>query len=101
MPYVLLDTMKSTFQKERKDKIMDLENYCKALEDQLNKLCKEIEVKNSRIAELEEIINNADSKLDDYYHQQKDNKYLSNDGKRLACRIIENCQSVIINEFDK
>ena len=39
-------------------------------------------------------------KLEDYYNQQKNNEFFSEQGKRLVCRVIENCQK-IVNEVEE
>lgn len=79
---------------------MDWENYCKMLEKDLNEKCDEIHKLEDKVKSLEERINNASGKLEKYYQQQKDNKYFSNDGKRLICRVIENCQKIIEGIFE-
>lgn len=37
----------------------------------------------------------ANTKMEDYYNQQKNNEHFSEQDKRLVCRIIENCQKII------
>lgn len=79
---------------------MDWENYCKTLERNLNEKWSELHEKENKIKELEELINTASSKLEEYYQQQKDNEYFSNEGKRLICRVIENCQKIVEGTFE-
>lgn len=79
---------------------MDFEKYCKTLEGNLNENWKEIHRLEDRIKELEALINNASDKLEEYYQQQKDNEYFSNEGKRLICRVIENCQKIVQGTFE-
>lgn len=79
---------------------MDWENYCKTLEMNLNEKCTKLHEKENRIKELEELINTASSKLEEYYQQQKENRYFSNDGKRLILSVIENCQKIIEGIFE-
>ena len=42
---------------------------------------------------------NAATTLEDYYNQQKNNDYFSDNGKRLICRVIENCQKIVNDIF--
>lgn len=35
-------------------------------------------------------------KLEDYYKQQTNNEYVSEQQKRLICRVIENCQKIVV-----
>lgn len=79
---------------------MDWENYCKMLEKDLKEKWEEIHKLGDKVKSLEEVISNASGKLEEYYQQQKNNTYFSNDGKRLICRIIENCQKIIEGVFD-
>lgn len=79
---------------------MDWENYCKMLEKDLNEKCEDIHKLEDKVKSLEEIISNASGKLEEYYRQQKNNTYFSNDGKRLICRVIENCQKIIEGVFE-
>lgn len=79
---------------------MDFEKYCKTLEENLNENWNEIHRLEDRVKELEALINNASDKLKEYYQQQKDNKYFSNEGKRLICRVIENCQKIVQGTFE-
>ena len=78
---------------------MNWENYCKTLEKDLNKKCEEISKLEDKVKTLEKIISNASARLEEYYQQQKDNTYFSNDGKRLICGVIENCQKIIEEIF--
>ena len=79
---------------------MDWENYCKMLENDLNDKCNEIHELKDKVKALDERISNASGKLEEYYQQQKDSEYFSNDGKRLICRVIENCQKIIEGIFE-
>lgn len=79
---------------------MDFENYCKMLESDLNEKWKEIHILEDKLSSLEEIIRSANNKLEDYYNQQKNNDYFSDDGKRLICRAIENCQKIVNDAFE-
>lgn len=79
---------------------MDWENYCKTLEKDLNEKWAEIHKLEDKVKSLEELINSASSKLEEYYQQQKDNEYFSNEGKRLICKVIENCQKIIEGTFE-
>lgn len=79
---------------------MDYENYCKILENDLNEKGDEIHKLENKIKSLEEIISNDSSKLEEYYQQQKNSTYFGNDGKRLICRVIENCQKIIEGVFE-
>lgn len=79
---------------------MDWENYCKMLEKDLNEKWEDIHKLEDKVKSLEEIISNASGKLEEYYQQQKNNTYFSNDGKRLICRVIKNCQKIIAGEFE-
>lgn len=81
-------------------KVMDFENYCKMLESDLNEKWKEIHILEDKLSSLEEIIRSANNKLEDYYNQQKNNDYFSDDGKRLICRVIENCQKIVNDAFE-
>ena len=80
-------------------KVMDFENYCKMLESNLNEKWKEIHILEDKLSSLEEIIRSANNKLEDYYNQQKNNDYFSDSGKRLICRVIENCQKIVNDTF--
>ena len=64
---------------------MDFENYCKVLESGLNEKVERIHILEDKLASLEEIIRSANNKLEDYYNQQKNNDYFSDNGKRLIC----------------
>lgn len=90
--------MKHEFQ--RRGLYMDYENYCKILEKDLNEKNDEIHKLEIKIKSLEEIISSASGKLEEYYQQQKDSTYFSNDSKRLICRVIENCQKIIEGVFE-
>lgn len=80
---------------------MDFENYCKMLENDLNERSgKKIHILEDKLSSLEEIIRSANNKLEDYYNQQKNNDYFSDDGKRLICRVIENCQKIVNDAFE-
>lgn len=79
---------------------MDWENYCKMLEKDLNEKWEDIHKLEDKVKYLEEIISNASGKLEEYYQRQKNNTYFSNDGKRLICRVIENCQKIIEGVFE-
>lgn len=79
---------------------MDWENYCKTLEKDLNEKWAEIHKLEDKVKSLEELINSASGKLEEYYQQQKDNEYFSNEGKRLICRVIENCQKIVEGTFE-
>lgn len=79
---------------------MNWEIYCKTLEKDLNEKCEDIHKLEDKVESLEEIINNASGKLEEYYQQQKNNTYFSNDGKGLVCRVIENCQKIIEGVFE-
>ena len=79
---------------------MDWENYCKILEKDLNERWTEIHKLENKVKSLEELINSASGKLEEYYQQQKDNEYFSNEGKRLIFRIIENCQGIVQGTFE-
>ena len=50
-------------------------------------------------ANLSRKLKTANNKLEDYYKQQKDNEYFNENGKRLVCRIIENCQNIVNDTF--
>lgn len=78
---------------------MDFENYCKVLESGLNEKVERIHILEDKLASLEEIIRSANNKLEDYYNQQKNNDYFSDNGKRLICRVIENCQKIVNDIF--
>ena len=45
-------------------------------------------------------LKSANNKLEDYYNQQKNNDYFSDDGNRLICRVIENCQKIVNDAFE-
>lgn len=45
-------------------------------------------------------LKSANNKLEDYYNQQKNNDYFSDDGKRVICRVIENCQKIVNDIFE-
>lgn len=79
---------------------MDFENYCKMLEGNLNERWKEIHTLEDKLTSLEETIRLANNKLEDYYNQQKNNDYFSDNGKRLICRIIENCKKIVNDTFE-
>ena len=79
---------------------MDFENYCKMLESDLNEKWKEIHILEDKLDSLEEIIRSANNKLEDYYNQQKNNDYFSDNGKRLICSVIENCQKIVNDTFE-
>lgn len=79
---------------------MDFEKYCKNLEENLNESWNEIHRLEDRVKELETLINSASDKLEEYYQQQKNNEYFSNEGKRLICRVIENCQKIVEGTFE-
>ena len=79
---------------------MDFENYCKILESDLNEKWKEIHIWEDKLFSLEEIIRSANNKLEDYYNQQKNNDYFSDDRKRLICSVIENCQKIVNDTFE-
>ncbi len=79
---------------------MDWETYCKTLESDLNKHLEEMHKLEDKVKLLEELISAASSKLDEYYYQQKKNDYFSNDGKRLICHVIENCQKIVVGTFE-
>ena len=51
-------------------------------------------------ANLSRKLKTANNKLEDYYKQQKDNEYFNENGKRLICRIIENCQNIVNDTFE-
>lgn len=70
---------------------MDFENYCKMLESDLNEKWKEIHILEDKLVSLEEIIRSANNKLEDYF---------SDNGKRLICRVIENCQKIVNDTFE-
>lgn len=78
---------------------MNWKNYCKTLEKGLKKKCEEISKLENKAETLEKTISNTSARLEEYYQQQKDNTYFSNDGKRLICSIIENCQKIIEGIF--
>lgn len=78
----------------------DLESYCEALERDLNKKNEEIHQLEDRVKSLEELINNALAKFEEYYNQQKENKYFSNEGKRLICQVIKNCQKIVVGTYE-
>ena len=78
----------------------DFENYCKMLESNLNERWKEIHTLEDKLTSLEETIRSANNKLADYYNQQKNNDYFSDNGKRLICSIIENCQKIVNDTFE-
>ncbi len=77
-----------------------LEDYCEALETDLNKKCKEIHQLEDKIKSLEKLINNTFEKLDEYYQQQQENIYFSHAGKRLICQVIENCKKIVVGTFE-
>lgn len=79
---------------------MDWEKYCKTLEKNLNEKWEEIHELEDKVKSLEDLINNASSKLEEYYQKQKNNEYFSNEGKRLICKVIENCQKIVQGAFE-
>ena len=54
---------------------------------------------NKDYANISRRLKSANNKLEDYYNQQKNNEYFSDDGKRLICRVIENCQKIVNDTF--
>lgn len=51
-------------------------------------------------ANISRRLKSANNKLEDYYNQQKNNDYFSDSGKRLICRVIENCQKIVNDTFE-
>ena len=54
---------------------------------------------NCDYANISRKLKSVNDELEDYYNQQRNNEYSSDDNKRLICRIIENCQKIINNNF--
>ena len=72
----------------------------KHLKKDLNEKWAEIHKLEDKVKSLEDLINGISSKLEEYYQQQSDNEYFSNEGKRLICQVIENCQKIVEGTFE-
>lgn len=73
-----------------------------ALESQEEKRWKEIHKLEDKVQSLEKSISTVLSKLDEYYKQQKENDYFSdNNQKNLVCRMIRNCQKIVVETMDE
>lgn len=51
-------------------------------------------------ANISRRLKSANNKLEDYYNQQKNNNYLTDNEKRLICKVIENCQKIVNDTFE-
>lgn len=51
-------------------------------------------------ANMSRRLKSANNELENYYNQQKNNSYLTDNGKRLICKVIEKCQKIVNDTFE-
>ena len=87
--------------------IYEWDEYCNGYDNGWNGFRDEIlgettnEELKSTTFEDKNLIDVINDKLEKYYKQQKENKWFSEKGKALICRVIENCQKIVNDTYEE